>query len=706
MMCDKQNKPEILAPAGNKEGLLAALRCGADAVYLGFEGFNARANASNFSREEMKEALAICHIRGGKAYVTLNTLAYDQELPEILDLADYAVSHGADAIIVQDIGLLRLLHERYPGLPLHASTQCSVQTAPGMALLRRLGAVRAVVPRECGARELERLLEEAPVELEVFVHGALCVSVSGQCRMSLALGGFHSGRSGNRGSCAQPCRLLYTAGQKSGALLSLKDLSLLDEVARPPLSRVAAFKIEGRQKRPEYIAAAVAAFRDAMDGSPPRVTKDELRQAFSRSGFTQGYYHGKRDGALFGARQKNDIAPPELLRKLAGLYEKETPRIPLTFHFAGAIGQPVRLTARARGQSVTARGGVLQTAETRPITKEEVMRALQKLGGTPYFINEAVVELPDNAFLPLGEISALRREAVAILNSQFSILNAQFLMRNSQFLMRNEEALVKPAEPIKNHCELHLRAEHYAQLPEELPGVHSLFLPAETPPEMLEKWREKLEVAVTIPAGVFDSGEAILAQLRRAREAGVGRAMAQTLDGVALALEAGMVPVAGEGMNLCNSESLRSAAALGVAAALCSVECGAARLRRMEPAIPIGTLVYGRLSLMLCRVCPVGSCGAGDCHLVDRMGAKFPLRCRNGCTELFNSRPLYLLDRKDALAALPLSFHLIALTTEGPEECAAILRAYQDGTRVVKEYTRALYTNHAKANQKSDATDA
>lgn len=662
--------PELLAPAGSPAMLLAALRCGADAVYLGGDGFNARGSAGNFSLAQLEEAIAACKLRGVKAYFTLNTLVSDRELPAALALAESAVSFGADAIIVQDLGLLRLLHERYPTLPLHASTQCSTQTAAGMAMLCTFGVTRAVVPRECTAAELEALLRDAPLELEVFVHGALCVSVSGQCRMSAALG--DGQRSANHGTCAQPCRLPFTPA------LSLKDLSLLSECACPPLNRVAAFKIEGRQKRPEYAAAAVTAFRQAIDGAPPTVTKDELRQAFSRSGFTQGYYEDRRGADMFGTRRQEDIAPPELLRRLAGLYAEQTPCVPLTLAFTGEIGQSVRLRARTSLGEATVTGEVLQSARQAPLAEEDVRRQLGKLGGTPYRLDEIMVDLPAGAFLPLGQISALRRKALEALEAG--------VVAAARDAKKTAGHAPMPASPMAESSAsgrmpaLYLRFQSHQQLPEELPGSAKLLLPVETPPDTLANWSKRMPVAVTIPAAIFGAGPEILARLREAAACGITEAMAHTPDGIALALEAGLIPLAGEGMNLCNGAALHTAAALGVAEAMTSPECVC--LPEHSAQIRLGALAYGRLSLMLCRAL------SGTDELTDRKGLRFPIRYRNGCAEVLNSRPLWLADRLERLRHLPLDFLLLSFTVESPAECAEVLRAYREGGPPPGVFTR------------------
>jgi len=588
-------KPELLAPAGSAEALLAAIRCGADAVYLGGGAFNARAGARNFSSEALEDAGRLCKSHGVKLYFTLNTLLTDRELPQASALAEQAVRAGADAIIVQDLGLLLRLHEARPDLPLHASTQCSVQTAGGMALLKELGAMRCIAPRELTRDELAALAETAPLELEAFVHGALCMSVSGQCLLSFALGG----RSGNRGTCAQPCRLPFSIHNEQCTMnnygLSLKDLSLLSEAKKPPLNQMAALKIEGRLKRPEYVAAAVTAFRHALDGTASPVSGEDLRRTFSRSGFTQGYFDASRDKNMFGVRRKEDVAPLETLQRMAALYAKEIP----------------------------------------------ICR-----GGQQARVKQAIPAGGKNA-APTAEIGGNL-----------------------------------------------LRFLSYEQIPDNMPRDAQIFLPCSTPPELLRKYRAQ----VTIPAGVFGDYKKIFAQLRQAKENGASLAMAQTLDGVALAREAGLVPIAGEGMNVLNSASLEALQSLGCAGAVLSVEINLGQTKALlagegggrRPG-GVGIMIYGRLALMLCRNCPIkAQIGCKACSnsksLIDRKGVAFPVRCENACAKVYNSRPIWLADVQDKIPAL--GFRLFSFTIESRKECAKILRAYQNKEACGGAFTR------------------
>ncbi|MDE6590891.1 MAG: U32 family peptidase, partial [Oscillospiraceae bacterium] len=295
---------EILSPAGSPEALRAAVCAGADAVYLGFGQFNARRGARNFTQDEFAPAVSYCHLRGVKVYLTLNTLCSDRELPGAVDCAVQASKMGADAVLVQDMGLVRALRQAAPGLPLHASTQMTLHSLDGVKQAADLGITRAVLARELSRRDIAYICEHSPIEIEVFVHGALCMCYSGQCFLSSVIGG----RSGNRGMCAQPCRLPYGWGNLAdGHPLSLKDMSLAGHLNELRDMGVASAKIEGRMKRPEYVYTVTKIYADALrEGREP--TPDELRQleqAFSRQGFTDGYYMGQKGPDMFGVREES-----------------------------------------------------------------------------------------------------------------------------------------------------------------------------------------------------------------------------------------------------------------------------------------------------------------------------------------------------------------------------------------------------------------
>ena len=403
----KRTEAEILAPAGTREALTAAVRCGANAVYLGGKLLNARRNAENFDDEALKEAVRYCHERGVKVYLTLNTLVRDAELKDAEHMLALSCESGIDALIIQDLGIARLAQSCAPGIPLHASTQMSVQTLAGLEELKGLGFTRAVLPRELTLEEITALASESPVELEIFIHGALCMCVSGQCYLSAMLGS----RSGSRGLCAQPCRLPFAAPGGTGADLSLKDLSLIPYIRTLHEAGVLSFKIEGRMKRPEYVAAAVTACRQALEnGKPEGALSRQLQAVFSRSGFTDGYYTGQRGRAMFGTRSRENVsAAAPVLKELSRLYEKERPLIGVAFSFTMRPGIPLTLTAEARGQSARVQSEKLpEAALTRPLTKVEVTRQLSKCGGTPYYAQSVYCDLAPGLSALLPQFVAAR----------------------------------------------------------------------------------------------------------------------------------------------------------------------------------------------------------------------------------------------------------------------------------------------------------
>ena len=294
---------EILAPAGSQESLVAGVRCGANAVYLGGKVLNARRNAGNFNDEELENAVRYCHQRGVKVYLTMNTLCRDNEMDEAYNLVKKALSFGVDAFIVQDIGVIKMIKSCFPNARIHGSTQMSISTPEGVRALKEMGISRVVLPREMTVEEIAEIREKTDLELEMFIHGALCMSVSGQCYLSAMLGQ----RSGNRGLCAQPCRLSFSADNSKSFDLSLKDLSLIRQLASIKKLGVVSLKIEGRMKRPEYIAAAVTAVKKAINDAYSIKDEIMLKSVFSRSGFTQGYFNNEMNRDMFGTMQKDDV---------------------------------------------------------------------------------------------------------------------------------------------------------------------------------------------------------------------------------------------------------------------------------------------------------------------------------------------------------------------------------------------------------------
>ncbi len=405
---------EILAPLGGEDCLPAALNTGADAVYLGVTAFSARKNAKNFTMEQLDNALYQCRLSGAKVYAAMNTLIFDDELDEAVKTAGILYEKGIDALIVQDMGFVRRLKREIPDLTLHASTQMTVTDASGAEFARKQGFERVVLAREMSFEEIEQVTKNVDIETEVFVHGALCVCVSGQCLMSAMYGG----RSGNRGLCAQPCRLDFTCGGRHN-VLSLKDLSIIEHLKELDRIGVTSAKIEGRMKRPEYVAAAVNACREALNGNTPNL--ERLRSVFSRSGFTQSYYDGSI-ADMQGTRTKDDVeAASAVLKELRQLYDKPYKRRKVDIHLEIAAGKPVCAAVKCGEIAFDYDSGIIpETARNKPVTAEEVCARMSKMGGTVFEAGEITCNAEEGLIIPASEINSVRREILDIITEKLT----------------------------------------------------------------------------------------------------------------------------------------------------------------------------------------------------------------------------------------------------------------------------------------------
>ena len=676
---------ELLAPCGSPDSLEAALRCGADAVYFGVETFNARQNAENFSEQTLSEVVGQCHLRGVQVHLTLNTLVSDTELPRAMELVRRACEAGVDALIVQDLGLASCIRKAAPDMALHASTQMSVHTIAGVKRLAQMGFTRAVLARELSRDELREIAAQSPIELEVFVHGALCMSVSGQCLMSAVLGS----RSGNRGLCAQPCRLPFAAQDGTTHALSLKDLSLIEHLPELKQMGIKSVKIEGRMKRPEYVAAAVTACRQMLNsGTCDAQLSQNLQAVFSRSGFTSGYYDGKRGRAMLGVRRKEDVtgASPLVLASLRQLYHREPPAVAVDFCMTIEPNAPATLEARdCDGNQAFVEGPAPQQAVSRPVSRERCLEQLKKTGGTPFYVREAEVELlGDNLALPMSAVNALRREAL----EKLSQLRAQPHPIHFEWDEPKRGCYKSSIE--KQSVEV--RFASYNQIPSSLPGVEAVWLPLPLDTGMLKELPDGVRVGVEVPRALFGQEQHYRRLLREARAAGISHALAGTLDGVSLACEEGFEVHGGTGLNAMNAESLEALREMGLASAMISAEMTLRQAEKLHKPLPTGLFAYGRLPMMLTRNCPAAS----DCahctrsaYLTDRKGIRFPVRCAGAASEVLNSVPLYLGDRKKELSAF--DFLYLSFTDETPEQVQEILKAYRKETPAPQGITRGLY---------------
>ena len=682
---------ELLSPAGSPESLRAAVQSGAGAVYLGWGDFNARRSAKNFSDEEFADALRYCHERGVRVFLTLNTLLTDRELPRALETAAAACRMGVDSVLVQDWGLFDLLRQALPDLPLHASTQMSLFTSGGCREMAADGCERVVIARECSAADTAEICKNCPAEVEVFVHGALCMCYSGQCEMSALIGG----RSGNRGRCAQPCRLPYGVNEpaKKSYPLSLKDSCLADRLGEMAEMGVACLKLEGRMKRPEYVAVITRIYaRLLAEGRRPTAAeKAELEQAFSRSGFTDWYWQGRHGAGMFGTRPENAPDPKELFAQAKAAYEKGDQRtVPVRFACTVRAGAPCTLTAETEdGRAVTVTGPVPEAARSRAVTAEELCQRLRKTGGTAYRCKAVTAEVDEGLSLPASAVNALRRDALAALT-------------DARTAPPKRRELPVPPPPAGDRAAAAPRftvsVTTAAQLTPQLLalGPARVYVPLELLAAFTALPEADTEWCAILPRVWRDRDEAELRRwLDRAKALGVTAVLAGNIGHLSLVRDTGLAVYGDYGLNVFNGRALDYLRKKGLSSACLSFELRFAQLRDLPKCLPAEAIVYGRLPLMITENCLIENAGACRCDrpnfLTDRTGAAFPLLPAYGHrTEIQNSRVLWLADRPE-YRRLGLSFARLRFTTETPEECLRVFRDYQAGAAASGEFTRGLY---------------
>ncbi|MBO4331017.1 MAG: U32 family peptidase [Oscillospiraceae bacterium] len=666
---------EILAPAGGPEQLTAAVRAGADAVYLGMGDFNARRGASNFDAEGLKNAVAYCHARNVKVHVTLNTLVTDRELGALLRHMRYIADSGADAVIVQDLAVASLFRKHMPDMPLHASTQMSIHNVSGVQMAEELGFKRVVLARELSLREIEAIAAATDAELEVFVHGALCVSVSGQCGLSSMLGG----RSGNRGLCAQPCRLNFRCGGKEYAL-SLKDMSHISYIGELEKAGVCSLKIEGRMKRPEYVAAAVDACVKTLRGES--ADTELLEKVFSRSGFTHAYLTGDMKH-MFGRRTREDADRSALaLGAAAGLYRRERMSVPVDMHLELRAGSAVKLTVSDGKESVSVYGERPERVLENELRPEQ---ALSKTGGTPFYLRELKADIDEGY---TAKLNPLRKQALE------ELLRLREKVEPLTFYGSFEEPL---RELRKTDEAIRLRFEKADQL-FECPQAEFIYLPVE---EIREEHIARFggRLAAELPRFISPlEEEEVKNRLLGLKALGLEYVCAENLGHIRTGRELGLKLLGGFGLNILNGAALAEYAKTGVEDAVLSYETAMKDAVRMRGETKRGLIAYGHLPLMLFRSCPVkAAVGCAECggkgRIRDRTGAELTVLCRGGkYSELFNPVPLYIGDRQlDGL-----DFALMYFTTESAEECERAYRVFRSRGRWGSERTAGLYYREVK----------
>ena len=687
---------ELLSPAGSPEGVIAAVQNGADAVYMGMGAFNARRGAKNFTDEEFVKAVRYCHVRGCKVYVTLNTLVNDREMRDAVAAAKLASDAGADALIVQDLGMSYAIRCALPDIPLHASTQMSLHNLAGVEAAAEMGITRAVLARELSFEQIRFITKNASIETEVFVHGALCFCHSGQCYMSALIGR----RSGNRGLCAQPCRLQYSlGGRMDDHPLSLKDNCLVDQIRRLEEAGVASLKIEGRMKRPEYTGIVTGVYAKAIreQRNPDKEEMELLEKTFSRQGFTQGYFIGDKLD-MFGVRSEPDKDADKIFAAARKQYaEGEMRRVPVHFYTVLEKGEHIKAIAfDDDGHKAIATGPVPERAKRQGLTEQYLTEQMFKTGGTPYNCIENKAKAEPGLYLPASEINELRRKLIAQLSAEREKAPGRRTLRIPAPPV-NVPAISDPTRIYQVRTAEQLTPE----LAELKPDY--IYFPAMELAENFDPLRPFIDngarpVAVMPRVITDDQSREVYAALEKLFDYGVNEALTGNLGHVFIARQAGMKVRGDFGLNAFNSYTLRVLQDAGFISATASFELRLAQIKAMAKPVDTELIIYGRLPLMVSDQCIIRQ-SAGRCNcqtpgqLSDRMGSVFPVVKEFGCRNvIYNAHKLYLADKRDDLYALGLWGLRMLFTTESPRECVEVAKGYLGLTDYKPNVlTRGLY---------------
>ncbi|MGN0687044.1 MAG: U32 family peptidase [Oscillospiraceae bacterium] len=673
---------EILAPLGSIESLTAALNTGADAVYIGMKQFSARKNAENFSVEELKRACDECHRRGVKLYAALNTLVYDSELEEFSRCVETAARCGVDALIVQDVGAAELARRVCPAMPLHASTQMTLNSVCAVRAAEQCGFSRVVIGRELSKDEIKHIADNTTAELEVFVHGALCVSISGQCYMSSVFGG----RSGNRGLCAQPCRLDFSCGDRHN-VISLKDSSLIPHLNELEEIGVSSFKIEGRMKRPEYVACATDACFRSLGGM--EYDKERLGGIFSRGGLTDGYFSGNMEN-MQGIRSREDVEnSAKALGGIKALYKDELPRLKADIHVTAQSGEPIEACAKCGNIYASVTGAIPSAAQNAPTTEESICARMSKLGGTQFYPGELTAQADNGLYIPAAELNALRRAVCEQLDRQLLIRNTPVYEIYSAVLPQQQK---RAATALRYRAEIASASQLEQALSLPFACVYA-------PMRLLsESTEQKERIAVIPPLFLADCEDEVRSRLRQLRKSGFAKGVAHTLGHAQLLKEEGFELLGGYRLNVINSLSADFYERFGLSDLTLSFEGTVQLLSEIKCGIPRGILAYGRLPLMAMRRCPIAGgkpCGAKTpCggSIRDRRGSEMPVLCGGNYVELLNPDVLIMSDRQRALSQF--DFALLKFTDEN--ELKPVLDMYLNNGKPQGSLTRGLYFRGAE----------
>lgn len=677
------NKIELLAPAGNFECLIAAVQCGADAIYLSGKGFGARSFADNFNSEELEKAMDYCHLRGVKVYVTVNTLVADREFDELCTYLRFLNRIGTDAIIVQDFGVLEIAKRVVPDLPVHASTQMTVHNADGVKALEKQGIKRVVLSREISLENLELIKKETNAELEVFGHGALCMCFSGQCLMSSIIGG----RSGNRGKCAQPCRLPYSIndGSKKAFYMSLKDLCSLKYIDKMQGLGITSLKIEGRMKGPLYVAAVVKTYRKYID-NPGEVDEADIRlldSIFNRGGLTDGYLTGKKGPQMFAFDKPDNpyLKETEIItEELSEFIKSENKKIRVDCHIKIKFGMKPEIYIENKDFGVEYQGECeVQQAQNNPLDKEKILLSINKTGGTPFEFSEISIDIDEGVFLPKSELNALRRNVFELFEKGYT---KTFKRKHTDMSETDEISEFKP-ESTEFICEI-TKIEQFDAV--KAFTFRFFFIPY----HLILKNREifdvvKEKVIVVLPAVMHQNERASIAEtVKQLLNDGYFAVQANNIADTVTFAEYNMV--GGFRLNIFNSFALSFLKKQGIISAELSPELNFRQISAIKKSIPVQIMVYGRLPLMVAENCIIKNSGKCPCNgknsITDRIGMTFPVvKDGDACRSVvLNCKKTFLAAYMDKICKTGVNYLRMYFTDESPTECLKVCESFLNGT--------------------------
>lgn len=670
---------ELLSPAGNFEALRAAVQSGADAVYMGYDKFSARASAGNFDREQIQEAIAYCHIRGVKVHITLNTLIKQSELEEALECASFLYRAGADAVIVQDIGLAAAIKEQMPLFPLHASTQMTIVNLDGARAAKLAGFERAVLARELSKKEIEYIDKNTDIQLEVFAHGALCECYSGQCLLSSMI----DKRSGNRGRCAQPCRLFYElylkSGEKiaSGHLMSPKDLCLASRLGEMKKVGADSYKLEGRLKKAAYVATVTKVYSELLKSGkmPTKEQNEALLNAFSRSGFTGGYFEGRLGADMMCYSDPSNTASEKFEKGIENVFSENANfrKIPVYAHAHFRFGERVSFKLTYENIQAEVFSDAFEYDERTNIDAERLERQLSKMGNTVFETVGFSSDSEDEFYYPISALNELRRSACALLEDK--IINSYKRELPNKEIKVFKPDLPKKTSDVSISVSVTNTSQAYAALSENIKRIYA-------PKEIIKKivCADKDRIFVTYAPEIISD----ISMKDYFSDIETEEVLFSNIGGICGAKK--FRASADFRFNVYNAETVKVLKKFAFSSVTLSPELSLREIADIGALLDeCEVIAYGRIPLMLIKNCIIkaagGKCRKGESLIMkDRKNEKFLLSCRpDMCINtLYNSKPLYMADKLSEMKKSGIKNIRLAFTDEDEAETKRVIKAYKD----------------------------